>query len=261
MEFKLNEILKSNDYFINIGKINNKLAIILSKFSIDNFEIILESSKINSKKGNCWNMSNNKENFELYYPCDTDCFDENVSKYIIINETKNEYIKKIKPYIDKIYHENTKWIYDIFEGKAEKENVIYKNDNFLICRDIGWTDINYNNFYILGFPIKVIKNIRDLRSDDVVILKEMKKEMLKYAKKFKLGEENLYFFFHYHPSTYHLHLHCSIINNKNLSSKYKRHHMFEDVIENLEKDTFYYYNKNISFEIPDYHIIAKLSKL
>ena len=37
--------------------------------------------------------------------------------------------------------------------------------------------------------------------------------------------------------------------------------MFDDVIENLEKDTFYYYNKNISFEIPDYHIIAKLSKL
>lgn len=260
MEFKNSETIKNCNYYIHIGNVNNELAIILADFHIYDFDKILKNSKLLSKVGNCWTMENKKP-FNLYYPCNKDCFDENISKYIIINESKDEYNLKIKPYIEKIYFENTRWIYNIFDKKTEQENVIFRNDDFIICKDITWTDTNPINFYILGFPFKNLKSIRDLRQIDITLLKNMKKEMIKYANKYKLKEEHLYFFFHYHPSFYHLHLHCAIINNKELSIKYNRYHMVDNVINNLHKDTNYYANSTITFEIPDYHIINKLCKL
>ena len=258
MDFKIFEIIENNNKFICIGKIDNQLAIILSDFHINDFDTIIKKSTIKSKIGNCYNIQHDTNNFDLYYPCDKDCFDPNVSKYIIINETKKDYNNKIKPYIEKIYFENTKWIYNIFDGKAEKENVIFRNENFIICKDIEWTSDSFKDFYILGFPFKNIKSIRDLRYDDISMLKEMKKEMILFANKYKLDESNLYFFFHYHPSFYHLHLHCSIITSKDLSCKFYRHYMLDDVIEKLEKDSYYYLNSTLTFEIPDYHIICKL---
>jgi m7GpppX diphosphatase len=258
MNFKLYEILENNNKYLCLGKIDNQLAIILSDFFINDFDNILINSKIKNKVGNCYEMKNKTKNFELFYPCDKDCFDPDESKYIVINETKDDYLKKIKPYIEKIYFENTKWIYNIFDKKAEQENVIFRNDNFLICKDIGWINDSYKDFYILGFPFKNIKNIRDLRNEDVNTLKEMKKQMIVFASNYDLQENNLYFFFHYHPSFYHLHLHCSIITNKELSNKYLRHYMLDEVIKNLEKESFYYYNNTLTFEIPDYHIICKL---
>ena len=258
MDFKIFDIIENNNKFICLGKIKNEFAIILSDFYINDFNNVIINSQILSKNGNCYLMKNKDKTFNLFHPCDKDCFDPDVSKYIIMKETKNDYSKKVKPYIEKIYYENTKWIYNIFDRKTEQESVLFRNNNFLICKDIGWTNNLYTDFYILGFPFKNIKSIRDLREEDVDTLKKIKKEMLKIAKSYNLQENNLYFFFHYHPSFYHLHLHCSIINNKDLSSKHYRHYMLDDIINNLEKDSFYYYNATLTFEIPDYHIICKL---
>ena len=82
--------------------------------------------------------------------------------------------------------------------------------------------------------------------------------MLEIASNYGLTEDNLYFFFHYHPSFYHLHIHCAIISNDAISNKHFRCKMLDNVIYNLQKDGNYYIKNSIDFEIPDYHIIVKL---
>ena len=100
--------------------------------------------------------------------------------------------------------------------------------------------------------------IRDLRKKHISLLNSMKQKSIQVAKSFDINENQLYFFFHYHPSFYHLHLHCCIINNSELSTKYFRCKMLETIISNLERNSNYYKHADILFEIPSNHIISKL---
>ena len=96
------------------------------------------------------------------------------------------------------------------------------------------------------------------RKKHIPLLKSMKQKSIEVASAYDIDENQLYFFFHYHPSFYHLHLHCCIINNPELSTKYFRCKMLETIISNLERNSNYYKNADILFEIPSNHIIAKL---
>ena len=85
----------------------------------------------------------------------------------------------------------------------------------------------------------------------------MKLKTLEIAKKQNFEEEDLYFFFHYHPSCYHLHLHICLNSHKNLKFKLYRHILFEDVLENIDKIG----KKLMKFEINISNPIYKLLNL
>ena len=74
-----------------------------------------------------------------------------------------------------------------------------------------------------------------------------------------IKEENLYIF-HYHPSFYHLHLHCTFIENQTMSNKFLRYYLYDKVRTNILEDNNYYKKKTLFFEIPKNHIICKLLK-
>ena len=260
MEFIKNDFIQdNNNRYINFGYINNSLAIIFSDFEINNVKNILDESKLVSQNGNNWILNHKNKTINLIYPCDKDFSDSTTSKYIIVTETAKDYNIKILPYINNIYKENTKWINDILKNKKEQNKIMFKNEKYIVTKDILWDEENItNSFYMLAIPFSKIKTIRDLRKEHIPLLKEMRNSCNKIANKYGINSNQLYFFFHYHPSFYHLHLHCSIINHKLLSSKYLRCKMLDTIISNLEKNTFYYRNSDISFEIPVSHIIVKL---
>jgi m7GpppX diphosphatase len=58
--------------------------------------------------------------------------------------------------------------------------------------------------------------------------------------KYGLKEENLKIFFHYNPSTYHLHIHFINIYYTNAGSSVEYSHDLDIVIFNLNLDTNYY---------------------
>jgi len=260
MEFIKNDFIRdNNNRFINFGYINNILAIIFSDFQILTVKNILDESTLVNHNGNSWTLVHKTKPINLIYPCNKDFSDSSTTKYIIITESAIDYNTKILPYINNIYTENTRWINDILRNKKEQNKIMFKNEKYIVTKDILWDEENIpNSFYMLAIPFSKIKTIRDLRKEDIPILKEMKNSCNQIAKKYGINDNQLYFFFHYHPSFYHLHLHCSIINHKLLSSKYLRCKMLDSVISNLEKNSFYYKNSDISFEIPVSHIIVKL---
>ena len=170
------------------------------------------------------------------------------------------YKKHIVPYINNLYDFNTKWIFNILEGKSEQNKILLKDNDFVIVKDMHWIDSleNNDNFYMLAIPFEKIRTIRELRKKHIPLLKEMKNKCIKVAENYNLKEKHLYFFFHYHPSFYQLHLHCVRINHPKLSSKYFRCNMLDNIITNLNFSSYYYKNKTISFEIPKNHPVVKI---
>ena len=180
-------------------------------------------------------------------------------KYCLIEETFEDYNSKVLPYIKKIYENNTKWVYDILTYQKEINNILFDCKDFIIVKEPNFR--NYESFYILGFPKKeFLYTIRELKKQDIKWLKEMKIKMEEIADKlYGYKSEELYFFFHYHPSFYYLHLHCTYIGNNSLDNKFQRNILLQDVIQNLSNNKKFY-TKSFYFEIPKNHILHKLIK-
>ena len=147
----------------------------------------------------------------------------------IIKETYSDYINLINNYDSK----KDKWIYNIIDGISEQDNIIFKDNQFLLIPSYTW-DKTTNNLHLLSIPFnKSIRCIRDLNSTHIELLKYMKIKSLEIIKNnFNLDETELKIFFHYEPSTYHLHIH--FINVVEYS------HSLDNVIFNLELDSDYY---------------------
>ena len=111
-----------------------------------------------------------KENVEIIYPADETIIERNRKKqFHLFIENFDFYLKEIKPRVDKINISNSslKWIYNIlFENKEE---LIFKNDEFVICKDYKFT--NKDIFYYLGIPFTdKIRSLRDLNETHLPLL-------------------------------------------------------------------------------------------
>jgi m7GpppX diphosphatase len=251
MKFQKLEILEYKDDFnIYYGVINNKFAILKENKNISDEFLIADENLI--RLGNVYQMKKN-DLFLLNYPVDETLVDSYREKNKIVKETYEDYKSKIEPYINNILDNNTKWINNILNNKSETDRILFKNETFLIIKNLSWEQDN--DFYVLVIPYEKIKNIRHLSQSHEQLLTDMKLETLKIAKKYNIDEDELYFFFHYHPSCYHLHLHCCMINHKALKLKFHRHVMLDDILENIndmEKKTLKY---EINISNPIYKLL------
>ena len=183
-------------------------------------------------------------------------------KYQAIAEVKGEYIvcndnTKLKKYTKRIIKESyeeylefmlkrgfekDQWIYNIINGVAEKETILYRDDTIIVIPAYTWDSTEIEKIHILCLPTDTsIRTIRDLTLENVQLLEHMKNATLQQIEEiYGLTEENLKMFFHYDPSTYHLHIH--FINNVNTEtwSSVEYSHDLDSVIFNLKMNSNYY---------------------
>jgi m7GpppX diphosphatase len=183
-------------------------------------------------------------------------------KYQAIAEVKGEYIvcndnTKLKKYTKRIIKESyeeylefmlkrgfekDQWIYNIISGTAEKETILYRDDTIIVIPAYTWDSTEIEKIHILCLPTDTsIRTIRDLTLENVQLLEHMKNATLQQIEEiYGLTEENLKMFFHYDPSTYHLHIH--FINNVNTEtwSSVEYSHDLDSVIFNLKMNSNYY---------------------
>ena len=258
MKFEKSQIVKNEENFIIFGKIKDTFAVIFSDFKINDIDLNLTDEQFN--KEYFWNFK--IDNKEINVVCQKDdntlFFENKKNNYIIIKEKPEIYKRHLLPYINNLFEINTKWIFNIINGKTEQDKVMLKESDHIVVKDTNWNSDSSDLFYILSIPFELIKTIRELRKKHIPLLEDMKKKCLLVAKDYNLNESQLYFFFHYHPSFYQLHLHCSIINHPKLSAKYFRCNMLDTVISNLKKSSYFYRNKTLSFEIPKNHPVVKI---
>lgn len=256
MKFHKLEILENkketNVYYGNINKIP---AILIGDKEISNElnldgEIILKNENFQKIK-----LTSSESIIHLYYPANNEMIESFKSKIKIVSESYEDYKLKIEPYINSIIETNTKWIKNILNLQNEADKILFKGEKFIVIKNIGYD--TKNDFYLLAIPFEPLKTIRDLQNSHKELLKLMKLKTLEIAKKQNFEEEDLYFFFHYHPSCYHLHLHICLNSHKNLKFKLYRHILFEDVIENIDKIG----KKLMKFEINISNPIYKLLNL
>ena len=176
----------------------------------------------------------------------------------LIETSKNEIHKsklKLETYDDylkldiKDNLKEKKWIYNIIDHKAEQKSIIFEDNNIIIIPDYKW-NYNINELHILGiFKDKSLRSIRDLNSSHLKMLKESIQIGYKIInKKYDVEVNNILTFFHYHPSTWQLHIHFMHINDiKTRSFILPRAHLYSNVIQNLELINDYY--KKIELEI------------
>lgn len=179
--------------------------------------------------------------------------------FSIIKETQNDYEKITKPMIEeklenKVF--NLQWIYNILEGKAEGNKIIYEdpdpNSGFVIVMDYKWTGEDAKLLHCLGLPKRRdLKSIRDLNQDHVKLLENMKAKALQvFEERFKVKPGSVRAYFHYQPSFYHLHIHFSNVDSGSTAGiDAWRAHLLDDVIDNLKLSSDYYKKKTLAFTL------------
>jgi len=236
MKFQKIEILEyKKNTNVYLGKINEINYILIGDKKIPN-EIIIDNLNIT----------------DIFFPASNELIESYKNKFKIVTETFDDYCKKIEPYINSILDTNTKWVKNILYHKMETDKILYKNKKFVIIKNIAWE--TNNDFYLLIIPFEPIKNVRHLTEDHRELLELMKKKSIEIAKKYSFEENELYLFFHYHPSCYHLHLHVCLLNHKSLKFKIYRHILLENILDDLENNG----KKTMKFEIVISNPIYKL---
>lgn len=69
---------------------------------------------------------------------------------------------------------NAQWVYNIIDGKSERERILLDTEQFIILPDIMWDGKAIESLHILGL-VKThnIHSIRDLRSEHIPMLESV----------------------------------------------------------------------------------------
>jgi len=166
-----------------------------------------------------------------------------------VTQMKNR-VKKLvqedyETYLQTLEKRDTKkdvWIYNIIYGISEQEAILYRDEKCIVFINYFWDGKDIDKLQMLCMPID--RNLRSIRSLDachISLLEHMKSVTLQVIReKYGLEEEYIRIYFHYEPSTYHLHIHFVNTASNQVHSSVEYSHELNSVIFNLKMKTDYY---------------------
>ena len=156
----------------------------------------------------------------------------------IIRETYKSYLKTLENRDPK----KDKWIYNILDGISEQESILYRDELCIVIPTYMWDSTNVDKLHILCLPTDTsLRSIRSLTNEHIPLLEHMKQVTTEIIKiKYNLDEYYLKMFFHYEPSTYHLHIHFVNASNHDSRSSVEYSHELNNVMFNLSICSNYY---------------------
>ena len=156
----------------------------------------------------------------------------------MVKDTYKEYLS----FIEKRNIEKDRWIYNIIDGKKEQELILYVDEKCIVIPTYIWDTKNIDKLHVLCLPTDTtLRCIRSLTNEHIELLEYMKKQTIDVIKRvYKLDETKLKIFFHYEPSTYHLHIHFVNVNSIYLNACVEHSHEFNNVLFNLSICPNYY---------------------
>lgn len=156
----------------------------------------------------------------------------------ITYETYLEYLDLISEYDI----EKDRWIYNIIDGIAEQESILYSDESIIIIPSYTWDKADIDNLHVLCiFKDINLRTIRDLDSSHIELLEKVKTigtNIINMEYSIDIDEINIYF--HYEPSTYQLHLHFTNVSNRNFRNSVESSHHIDSVLFNLSINSDYY---------------------
>jgi m7GpppX diphosphatase len=170
-----------------------------------------------------------QQDYDKYVRCNKIIVDETIEYYNTI--TLPNAIKTDK-----------QWIYEILDNGAEKERIIYEDNNFVLIQDMKWPGLNINDIHILAvIRRKDILSIRDLDETNVNLIEkidEISKQQI--FNKYNIPIEKIRSYFHYHPSFWHLHIHFNTYGQIGALDSIDNCKQLHDVVQNIKLCPDYY---------------------
>lgn len=134
------------------------------------------------------------------------------------------------------------WIYNIIDGISEQESILYRDDKCIVFINYFWDGKDVDKLQLLCMPLdKNIRSIRSLDASHISLLEHMKTVTLNVIReKYGLEEGYIRMYFHYEPSTYHLHIHFVNTASNHLHSSVEYSHELNNVMFNVKMMSDYY---------------------
>ena len=161
----------------------------------------------------------------------------------IVKESYQDYIE----FISLRDFGKEQWVYNILDGLAEQDQILYKDDKIVILPNYTWKynpskDIDLSRMYLLTFPTdKSIHSLRDLNETHLELLEHIQEKTLKVIKNtFGFDHTIIKSFVHYSPTTYQLHIHWVLISNTIVNSSVEYSHSLSSIITNIGIKNNYY---------------------
>ncbi|XP_030648059.1 m7GpppX diphosphatase [Chanos chanos] len=185
--------------------------------------------------------------------------EKHVKKYLrqetfLVEETGDDYRSITLPYISSQSF-SVQWVYNILEKKAEADRIIFEdpdpNTGFVLLPDFKWDQKQLDDLYLIAIVHRRdIKSLRDLRSEHLPLLRNIRKKGEEtIQKQYSVRPCKLRVYLHYQPSYYHLHVHFTSLDYEAPGCGVERAHLLSDVIQNLEADSEYYHGRSLSFPL------------
>lgn len=157
----------------------------------------------------------------------------------IVAETYQDY----KEFISKRDFKKEQWIYNILDGTAEQDKILYRDEQIIIIPNYTWkTNNDLSKMYILTIPTnKTLHSLRDLNENHIELLEHIKLKTLETIKKtYGFDSDIIKSYLHYLPSTYHLHIHFCLVSNVETNSSVEYSHCLTNIITNIKIKNDYY---------------------
>lgn len=163
-----------------------------------------------------------------------------------IFETYSEYLG----IISKRDWSKEQWVYNILDGVAEQDKIIYRDEQIIIAPNYTWDGEEMLKLYLLVFPTdRTLHTLRDLNSSHLELLENIKTKTLEVIKStYGFNSDIVKSFIHYSPSTYHLHIHFVLVSNTDVNSSTEYSHDLDTVINILKIKSDYYQSDNIKIK-------------
>ncbi|KNC47441.1 mRNA decapping enzyme [Thecamonas trahens ATCC 50062] len=170
--------------------------------------------------------------------------DKHVAKYtaaemVMISETGEAARLVTEAYVASVGEDALAWVYNILEGKAEADRVIFADDDvdtgFVLLPDLKWDGANAEQLYVVVLPHRRgIRTLRSLRAEHLPLLRNIAGPgKAAVAAHYGVPVSELQAFVHYVPSYFHFHVHITHVKCDIADASLGRAHLLDDVIGNL----------------------------
>ncbi|KAF2459192.1 scavenger mRNA decapping enzyme [Lineolata rhizophorae] len=151
----------------------------------------------------------------LIYPCGP----RHVAKYSaqgvrVVTETPGVYERHVRPRMETAREAGKlDWIWNIIEGRAEQEDVFYRErgeEGFLVIPDLNWDRKTLTSLHVLAIVERGdIWSLRDLSRKHLNWLRHMRQKIVDATVKLypEIESDQLKLYVHYQPTYYHFHVH------------------------------------------------------
>ncbi len=164
---------------------------------------------------------------------------------LVYKRTKQRIFETPKMYRQCIYitpNDNT-WMNTILDRTNTQVEHIYDDDKFILIPDVKWNMTNIDSIYCLAIVREKIPSIRELNASHIPMLEHIyETTVVAMKRRYKVDGSKLKFFFHYHPTYWHLHIHVCHVDLVRNGICVNKAHALIDVIRNLEMNSAYYTN-------------------